>query len=154
MSEKYEVRLIKPEDFDWCVEVAAIRMLKEEVKRPELINERILRLIVNKMYIDESAVIAFVDGEYAGAVGGFLTPNLLNPDIATMTELIWYVLPEYRNSRVGALLLKAYDKATSDSPAHEGTLSLLNSSPVNYSSLEKRGFYKEEQGFRKVYKEL
>lgn len=151
---KYEVKLVEPEDFDWCVQVAAVRMIKEELRRPELVDIPTLYLLVNKMYEDKTAIIVKVEGEYAGGIGGYLHPNILNPDIATLAEMIWYVLPEYRNSRVGALLIKAYDEMAKNSPAHEATLSLLNASPVNYASLEKRGFNVEEQAFRKVYKEM
>src|SRR5699024_5235815 len=124
-----------------------------EVKRPELVDIPTLYLIVRKMEMDKSAVVAKVDGEYAGAIGGYLHPNVLNPNIATMAELMWYVLPEYRRTRVGALLLREYDKIVADSPAHEATLSLLNDSPVKISSLEKRGYRQEEIAFRKKIKE-
>ena len=150
---KYTVDLITPEDFEWCVEVAGVRMLQEEVKRPELVDIPTLYLIVKKMEMDKSGVVAKVDGEYAGAIGGYLHPNILNPNIATMAELMWYVLPEYRKTRVGALLLREYDKIVAATPAHEATLSLLNDSPIKISSLEKRGYRQEEIAFRKKIKE-
>lgn len=153
VMSKYTVELLKEEDFEWCVEVASVRMLTEEVKRPELVDIPTLYLIVRKMYLDKSAVVAKVDGEYAGAIGGYLHPNILNPNIATMAELMWYVLPEYRRTRVGALLLREYDKITNSSPAHEATLSLLGDSPIKVSSLEKRGFKQEELAFRRQVKE-
>lgn len=151
---KYEIGIIDKEDFQWCAEVASVRMLTEEVKRPELVDVPTLYLICNKMYEDQSAIVAKVDGEYAGAIGGYLHPNILNPNIATMAEMMWYVLPEYRRSRVGAMLLNAYDKMIKESPAHDATLSLLHTSPVNFSSIEKKGFKVEEQAFRKIYKEM
>lgn len=150
---KYEVRLVEPKDFPWCAEVAAIRMLTEEVGRPDFVDVPSLYLILNKMYADKSGIVALVDGEYAGAIGGYLHPSIFNPEIAVMAELIWYVLPEYRQSRVGAMLLKAFDEMTEASPAHEATLSLLNTSPIKHSSLEKKGFTVSEQAFRKIYKE-
>jgi hypothetical protein len=154
LKRNYEVNLIQPYDFDWCVHVASVRMLTEEVERPELIDIPTLYLIVNKMYMDKSAVVAQCNGEYVGALGGLLHPNLLNPNIATLSELMWFVLPEYRKTRVGAMLLKSYDEIAAETPAHDATFSLLNRSAVNYKSLEKKGFKIEEQGFRKVYKEF
>lgn len=152
-SHKYEVRLIQEEDFPWCAEVASVRMLTEEVKRPEYINIPTLYLIVNKMFLDKSALVATCNGERVGAIGGLLHPNLLNPKLTTMSELMWFVLPEYRQTRVGAMLLNAYDKMVAESPAQDGTLSLLPSSPINFKSLEKKGYIPAEQSFRKIYKE-
>lgn len=152
-TSKYEVALIQPEDFPWCAEVASVRMLTEEVKRPELINIPTLYLIVNKMFMDKTAVVAKCNGEYVGALGGLLHPNLLNPDRATLSELMWFVLPEYRNTRVGVMLMNAYHEAAEATPANDGTFSLLNSSAVHNRSLEKRGYMRAEQGFYKVYKE-
>lgn len=153
-SPKYKVELVQLEDFPWCAEVAAVRMLTDEVKRPELINIPILYKIVNKMYEDKTGLIGWVDGKRVGCLGGYLSPNLFNPELATMAELIWWVDPEYRNTRIGAHLLSVYDKLVDASPAYDGTFSLLPDSPVNFKSLEKRGYAVAEQAFRKVYKEV
>lgn len=151
---KYEVKIIEPEDFEWCVETAAVRMLLEEVKRPDLVDKTSLYMIIHKMYLDKSAAVVLVDGEYAGAIGGYLHPNIFNPAIATMAELMWYVLPEYRKTRVGALLLKKFDEISASSPARDSTMSLLINSPVKDESLIKMGFHPEERAFRKIYKEI
>lgn len=153
IMSKYEIRIIEPRDFHWCVEVASVRMLEEEVKRPDLVDKVSLYMIVNKMYMDKTAIVGLVDGEYAGAIGGYLHPNIFNPNIATMAELMWYVLPEYRRSRIGAMLLKKYDEVASQSPAKDATLSLLANSPIRDESLEKLGFKLEEKAYRKFYKE-
>src|SRR5690625_2026355 len=154
MSKKYEVGLLQREDFAWCAEVAAVRMLTEEVGRPELIDIPTIYQIMEKMYQDKSAVVAKVSGEHAGVTGGYLHPSIFNPEYATMAELIWYVLPEYRNTRVGAMVLSEFNKISEESPAHEVTLSLLRTSPINKNTLEKRGFLMEEMAFRKVLKEF
>lgn len=153
-SRKYKVELVTLEDFPWCAEVAATRMLTEEVKRPELINTEILYKIIKKMYEDKTALIGWVDGERAGCLGGYLAPNLFNPELATLSELVWWVDPKYRNTRIGAMLLMAYDKLAETTPAYESTFSLIKDSPIKHSSLEKKGFQLAEQGFRKVIKEI
>lgn len=152
-SPKYKVELLTLDDFPWCAEVAAVRMLTDEVKRPELINTPILYKIIKKMYEDKTAVVGWVNGERAGCLGGYLAPNLFNPDIATLSELVWWVDPKHRNSRIGAMLLQAYDLLSTTTPAHESTFSLLPSSPIKNSTLEKRGYKVEEQAFRKKLKE-
>lgn len=153
-SHKFKITLIEPEDFPWGVEVAAVRMLREEVKRPELINLSTLYLIVNKMYEDGTGLIAWDGEKRVGAMGGYLAPNLFNPNLGTLSELIWWVDPDYRKTRVGAMLLSAYEKMALESEAHDGTLSLLPSSPVNFKSLEKREWTLAEQAFRRVFKEV
>lgn len=151
---KYKITLVEPRDFPWASEVAAVRMLTDEVKRPELINKRVLYLIVKKMYEDKTGLIAWDGDKRVGCLGGYLAPNLFNPDLATLSELIWWVDPEYRKTRVGAMLLSEYEKVAQATEAYDGTFSLLPSSPVNFASLEKRGYYVAEQAFRKVFKEI
>lgn len=145
---------MQPEDFPWCAEVAAVKMLREEVKRPELINTRILYLIVKKMYEDKTGLVAFDGDTRVGCLGGYLSPNLFNPELATLSELIWWVHPDYRKTRVGAMLLAEYDKMAKNTEAYDGTFSLLPHSPINFKSLEKRGYAVAEQAFRKVFKEI
>lgn len=150
---KYTVEKLTYGDYVWGVEVAAIRMITEEVKRPELINRGQLYVLVEKMIKEGTALIAKCDGEPAGVIAGILTPNTLNPDILTLAELIWYVLPEYRNTRVGAMLMSEYTKLANE-VSDEATLSLLPDSRVNLSSLAKKGFKPEEIALRKQIKEL
>lgn len=152
-SPKYRITAIQPSDFPWGVEVASVRMLTEEVKRPELINLSALYLLVNKMYEDQTALIAWDGDKRVGCIGGYLSPNLFNPTLGTLYELIWWVDPDYRKTRVGVMLLSEYEKMAQESEAFDTTLSLLSTSPVNFKSLEKRGWTVEEQAFRKILKE-
>src|SRR5690606_18928760 len=128
---KYTIETLTENDFIWSVEVAAIRMINEEVKRPELVYRPQLYTLVQKMLEDKTALIAKADGEPVGAVAGLLTTNPLNPNIITLAEIIWYVLPEYRKTRIGAMLINAYDDLGSK-VADEYTLCLLADSPVNH----------------------
>jgi hypothetical protein len=73
---------------------------------------------------------------------------LFNPDIKTLAEIFWYVSPEHRQTRAGALLLLAFNKKAEE-VADEATLSLLSSSEIKIESLEKRGFLLSEFAFRK-----
>lgn len=149
-SPNYTVELLTLEDYVWSVEVAGIRMLTEELKRPELINRRQLYTLVDKMIADGTALIVKYRGMPVGALGALLVPNTFNPEIITIAEVIWYVLPEYRQTRAGAMLLKEYVKI-SESLADECTLSTLPSSDVGNNSLGKKGFTLEEFGFRKTF---
>lgn len=138
-------------DFDlvWGVEVAAVRMLTEEVKRPELVNREHLYNLVQKIIQDGTAIVAYNDEDKpVGCIAGVLVPNLFNPQINTLAEIIWYILPEYRGTRIAAMLLKRYTELAEEI-ADEATLSLLPSSNVNFRSLAKRGWKQEEFAFRR-----
>jgi hypothetical protein len=145
---KITIELLTEQDAEWAARVAAARMIAEEVGRPELVNFDNLDLITATVISTGTALIAKVDGVCAGVVGGFLGPNVFNYNYTTLTEVIWYVLPEYRNTRVGLLLLKAF-MDLGEEKADETMFCLINTSPVKIQTMEKRGFQLCEFNFRK-----
>jgi hypothetical protein len=149
-SLNIQIELLNEDSMKWFVETASVNMLTHELKRPELIDlDRIYGLALEGIK-NKSAFVALKGDEYCGAIGGLLHDNLFNPKIKVLTEIFWYVLPEYRKSRAGILLLNAFDKRASEI-ADEATLSTLPSSVVNNKSLSKRGFNMSEFAFRKGY---
>ena len=142
----YSTGLLTHEYFKWAVEVAAKNMIHHEVKRPELYYRPSIEALANKMMEEETGILVFKDGRPVGCLGGVVLPNIYNPNLTVMTELIWYVLPEYRNTRAGSMLLKAYIKLIEEK-ADEGTLSTLVTSEVHKRSLEKLGFIPGEFAF-------
>lgn len=143
----YKVELLTYDDLVWAVEVAATRMLTEEVKRPELIHKETLYKLVEKAIIDETALVV-KNEKPIGMIGGLLFPNMFNPNRTTLVEVMWWLNPDYRKTRAGVMLLNEFIKL-GDEVADETTLSLLSTSPVNHASLEKRGFTLEEYSFRR-----
>lgn len=148
---KYTVEVLSDKDVDWFVEVAAVGMLEDELKRPELVNRRHLYTLTQKVVEDGTAFIAKCDGVCVGALAAMLVPNMYNPNLKTFAELFWYVLPEYRATRAGALLFSAFESKGSEC-ADEAVMSILNTSHVNVSTLNKRGFQLGEYAFRKEYR--
>lgn len=148
----YTVELLEEKDLIWSVEVACRRMINEELKRPELFNREQLYNIVLKIIQDGTGIIAKVDGEPVGGIAGLLVPNTFNPEITTLAEFIWYILPEHRGSRAAAMAFNKYIEMAKTC-CDEATLSLLPDSNVNLKSLEKRGFKHEELAFRLNFKE-
>lgn len=147
----YEVRVAKEQDKDWIEQVAAIRMLAEELNRPELINPARIKLLVKKGVDEKTCFIAFKDGKPAGVLGAFLIENMFEPSIKVLSEVFWYVLPEYRDTRIGFLLLNLFDE-TARQIANESTLSILTgSTEINIDSFAKRGFILDEFAFNKRY---
>lgn len=78
-----------------------------------------------------------------GFVCGLLAPHFLNDDIITLTELLWWVNPEHRGSRAGAMLFNAFMGA-GQRYAHWITMTLEVNSPVKPATLLKRGFRLQE----------
>lgn len=147
-SRKITVGLLTIEDLMWYVEVAGVRMLTDELKHPEYINLNNMYALAAKAMEEGTTFIAKDGDKCVGALGSILTSNLFNPDIKTLAEIFWYVLPEYRNTRAGAMLLIEFEKKAKE-VADEATLSLLPSSTISVDTLEKRGFALAEFGFRK-----
>jgi hypothetical protein len=151
-TKQLKVVPLTEDDVKWFVEVAAVNMLIDEVKRPELVNLNQLYLLAFTGMQSDTAFVVKKGEECIGALGAIVIPNLFNPDLTTLVEVFWYVLPDYRNTRAGALLLKAFEERANE-VADEATLSLLGSSTVNVATLEKRGFMLNEFCFRKQIKE-
>ncbi len=145
---KVTVEALSDESIDWFVNIAAVDMLRYEVKRPELINLTQLRYLATIGKDQGTAFVSKIGNVYTGAIGGLLLPNVFNPSLTSLSEVFWYVLPEHRNTRSGLLLLNAFDKCGQEQ-ADETSMCLLIGSPVATKSLEKRGFEMKEIAFRK-----
>lgn len=145
---KVTIELLSEDTISWYVETATVDMLTYEVKRPEIVNIDRLYQLAEVIMNSETAFVARVDGVCAGVIGGALVDNLFNPTLKTLSELIWYVLPEYRNTRAGAMLLKAFI-SKGEEVADETTFALLHHSPIKIQTLEKRGFHLREFSFLK-----
>lgn len=145
------VRIAELKDLDWIVNSASVNMIGIELQRPDLIYLPRLYQIVEKG-IGEKTFFLAEDGDVpVGVLGSLLSEHLLNPSVKLLTELLWYVLPEYRKTRAGFLLFKYFDN-TAKQIAHESVLSILTaSSEINIDSLEKRGFKLNEFAFNRRY---
>lgn len=135
---------------DWLITDACYKMLSEEVGRPELYCRPQIESLVDAAILTQTLIVAEKDGEPIGVIGGFLVPNIYNPNIKVLSELLWYVKEEYRKGRAGYLLLKAFDKLASEI-ADEATMSTLLHSEVKIETLEKVGFKLKEFAFHKEY---
>ena len=147
-SPKYTVEPLQASDLHWFTHVAAKRMLEDELERPELFNPQHLYKLFGKMIADETGWIARVDGEPVGALGAVHVENLFNPEYSMLSELFWYVLPEYRKTRAGVMLFQEFDRM-GDELGVERTLSLMPSSDINVQKMAKKGYLLKEYGLRK-----
>jgi|SRR6185369_325976 len=142
------VEILQEKDMEWFAEIAAVRMLKEELKKPEYVNIENIYALASLGAMYGTAFVAKKGDIPVGALGAIKVPNVYNPNLEMLAEMFWYVLPEYRKSKAGLLLLNAYsDKA--EELGVEATMSLLPSSNIQDKTLAKRGFNLGEYAYRK-----
>jgi len=143
----YKCVVATQEHLAWIRDVAAVRMLVEELNKPQYVNkEQITHLIESGMSTQTFWVVLKNDTP-VGALGAICVPNTYNPHIQTLVELFWWVDPLYRTGRAGLLLLDAF--LSESSKYNESTMSLLTTSNIMNETLLKRGFHLREFGFHK-----
>lgn len=147
---RYTIRPYEMEDMVWVVEVASYRSITEEAKRPDLVNKERWYQIA-KVICDSGIGFIALDGEKrVGMIGGLVSGNLFNPEMVKTTVITWYVLPEYRSTRVPSLLLKNMEEEARI--AGKGlTFSLFSSTKIKDSTLEKKGYLLTEMSYTKEW---
>lgn len=147
-TQSLKVEILSDKDMEWFVEIAATRMLIEELKRPEYVDTENLYALASMGAMTETAFVVKQRDVPVGALGAIVVPNVYNPKLRNLVEMFWYVLPEYRKGRAGLMLLNAYNVKAAEL-GHETTLSLLPSSNINEKTLNKKGFRLVEYAYRK-----
>ena len=142
----YEIKPVTEQDRQWSIGTASKSMLKDEVGRPDLYVPARLGMYFSKVVKDGTGLICWKDGKRVGMIGGILLPHHLKPSYTVLTEIVWYVDPDYRRSRASTLLLNGY-KALIDEKADEGIFTLLAHTPIEDSSMERMGFKPYERNF-------
>ena len=92
--------------------------------------------------------IALRDGERVGFIAKLIAPHHFNPDIRQLSELLWWVQPEHRNTRVGMLLFKDFMKF-GETECDQMSFVLEHHSPVKDQFLLKYGFRLQERAYLK-----
>ena len=94
-------------------------------------------------------VVALKDERIIGAIGGTYHNNLFNDTVIVLTELFWYVKPEFRGTNAGGRLFLEYEKA-GYAGADYMTMTLLDTSVKSLDNgLKKRGFEQKERMYIK-----
>jgi len=143
--QRFNVRLATDEDTPWIVDVAAKKMICEEMDHPSVYSrsdvEQVTKACMGTIWVVENY------GVKVGVLGALPSRHPFNSQIKTLVELIWFVDRDFRSTRVGFLLLKAF---LSQSENYDIlTLSTLPTSNVKNSSLSKLGFELKELGYIK-----
>lgn len=90
--------------------------------------------------------VAESQGRPLGFIVGALMPHFLNHAIRHLGEIFWWVSEEYRGTRAGGLLLRAFDEF-GEGNADWVTMSLFEVSPIDDACLTARGYKKFESSY-------
>ena len=135
-------------DVEWlflmCEDFAAFYQSKISLAGNRDYGILFLQDLVAKHYVR----IALKDGHRVGFIAGFVSPHHFNPDIRQLAELLWWVMPEHRNSGAGAALFMDFVKF-GETECDWISFTLENNSPVNDNFLIKRGFKATEKAYLK-----
>lgn len=101
-------------------------------------NKALIQTLIEKHLF----MVAVQDETRVGFIAGLSTDHLFNPSMKTLSELFWWVTPEYRSSRAGAMLLQAFMDIGKN--FDWVLMTLEDKSPVKPESLIKRGFKHKE----------
>ena len=115
----------------------------------EQYNDHHVRKVLYGIRSQGVLLLAHKDSEIAGIFMAVKAPDLWVPNIRVMTELVWWVNPEHRQSSAGIRLLKEYTKI-GEQMVKQGeistfTMTLLENSPV--ANIEKRGWRPVETNY-------
>jgi hypothetical protein len=98
-------------------------------------------LILNHVFL-----VAEHESVPQGFIVGVLAPHHFNDEILVLTELLWWVRTDYRNTRAGAVLFEGF----MDIGRREAdwiVMTLEAKSPVKPETLSKRGFRLQETSY-------
>lgn len=92
--------------------------------------------------------VAEENHKVVGIIAGFIGPHFMNPSKTCLSEMLWWVLPERRNSSAGSRLFHAFMKY-GEEHADMVVMTLEHNSPVKDSYFERQGFKCKEKSFVK-----
>lgn len=107
--------------------------------------------LTTKIYQRGSIWIAYEGTKPIGLLMAFLEPNMWTPNLVQFRELVWFVLPKYRNTTVGGRLFHYFMEQGQELLAQGQchgivTTTMTTTRPVG---LERRGFRLMEQTYVK-----
>lgn len=103
--------------------------------------------IVERLIAQGVFMLAVRGSRIIGFIAGTLTPHLFNPKIHVLCELLWWVTPDARGSRAGALLFNEFLEVGKREGVDWIVMTLEAGSPISDESLTKRGFKPMERSF-------
>jgi len=140
------IRQANPLDFDWVISQLIIFSEFVGTKKPLFGNEAYVRQQLFLISENHVFFIAEKEGNPVGFIFGFFVPHYFNPEIKTLTELAWWVIPSERGTQAGTMLMQAFiefGKKNSDWIA----FGLNEKTPVKPERILGMGFKNFERSF-------
>lgn len=138
----------KLEDVSWIMDELREFALFYNTKKNLFPSDNFALNKIAELVTDHVSYVAYADEDPAGFIIGLFTPHLFNPEIRVLHELFWWVVPRYRGSRAGYMLLEDFMKYGEEN-ADWINFSLEKQSPVKESVLLSRGFHHHETNYLK-----
>jgi RimJ/RimL family protein N-acetyltransferase len=139
-------RIAKSSDVEWifkeCVSFSKTYQSKFDLTGDVPYAYAFLHNIVENHVV----ILSLKDGVRTGFIAGMAQPHHFNPKIKMLSELLWWVSPQYRGGGSGAKLFLefvAYGKQNCDCI----TMTLEETTPISDASLAKRGFRLTEKAY-------
>ena len=141
------VRRVEIDDYKEMMEL--LKEFGEEYGGPAVVEELSLERVFMRALHTGVGFVALNDGKIIGGIGGVYMPNPYNELLSMLTELYWYVKPEFRGTNAGGRLFLEYEKAGFRT-AHGMVMTLLDSSDDSLDNgLKKRGYKQKERTYIK-----
>lgn len=103
--------------------------------------------IIEGLIANQPFFISADEQDRYGFIAGAVARHPYNPDILVLSELFWWVGPEYRGTTVGARLLKHFMCYGFEADVDWIILTIENGTPIDPASLERAGFKLHERSF-------
>lgn len=143
-----EIRLHSPtwDDIDDIVD-AGMRMQAEDAGQEHLTDPAHYRSRAIMSIDSPTCWVAKADGRFAGMLASYLTPHPYRPNkTMLLAEYIFYVLPEYRKTKVALKLIRAFEKYGRDCNVDEVTFCRMPNSDLD---LDRLGYKPYSISYRK-----
>ena len=138
------IRDAKPEDADWIVSRLPALSAMYQTKRPLYEDPIYARDGVLSFIRDHLFLIGLDGDDRRGFIAGMVSDHFVNPEIRTLTEMLWWVDPGPSQPRVGLALLRGF---TEWGRRHADwiTFTRLDAHPSGHRALTRLGFRLQER---------
>lgn len=145
MSE-VEVRAAAKEDIPWLLRQARAFDAAAGFKRGLMPEDAEALDLLEVLVENHPVFVAVVDEEAAGFIAGWYGAHPFNHKVRTLTEVLFWVAPEYRGTRAGLKLLDKFEEC-GRGIADWTVFTMEHDSPMRAEHLTKRGFRQIEKTF-------
>lgn len=143
----WRVRNATTSDYEWCLSEGE-KFMKWAVPEQPFNREHIVALF-DTLRQKHLFLVVEQDGQVCGMLGCIRNTSLFSPQHTLLVEIFWWVAESHRNTRAGALLLNAMERAGTMMKVDKIVLSTVAIGSLSGKSLQKRGFVQRETSWVK-----